>query len=143
MDISKEEDSQTNQRLEHVIKKANFDVLEVPYTFVDTSSNEVILERLDSALAFVRDGEIWSALVPSSKDSEEKFLIFSFHFPTYLDNSGFVGWLASHLKASLGTGVLVVCGYNSNRGGIFDYWGVPYAIGDEVVEAVARLRAGS
>ena len=44
-----------------------------------------------------------------------------FHFPAGVDNSGFVGWLASHLKVVLGTGVLVVCGFNSQRGGVFDY----------------------
>jgi hypothetical protein len=31
-----------------------------------------------------------------------------------VDNSGFVGWLASHLKAAIGTGVLVVCGKTLN-----------------------------
>ncbi len=40
-------------------------------------------------------------------------------------NSGFVGWLACWLKRELGTGVVVVCGQNSRRGGVYDYWGCP------------------
>ncbi|MGI5346709.1 DUF6196 family protein [Streptomyces sp. CA-250714] len=46
----------------------------------------------------------------------------AFHFPAAADNSGFVGWLASELKDQLGTGVAVLCGYNSAQGGIYDYW---------------------
>ena len=57
-----------------------------------------------------------------------------------LDNSGFVGWLVSHLKAALGTGV-VVCGFNSRRGGVFDYWCVPEKIGAAAIAEVRRLRA--
>jgi hypothetical protein len=57
-----------------------------------------------------------------------------------LDNSGFVGWLASHLKTAVGTGVFVVCGQNTRRGGIFDYWGVPVEAADAVLAEVRRLR---
>ncbi|MFC9438074.1 DUF6196 family protein, partial [Nocardia sp. NPDC057030] len=77
-------------------------------------------------LAVVRDAEKWSALVPFAEADGaevEKFGLFSFHFPTGLDNSGFVGWLAGQLKRTLGTGVFVVCGSNRERGGIYDYWG--------------------
>jgi len=56
-----------------------------------------------------------------------------------LDNSGFVGWLATHMKRSLGTGVFVVCGQNSARGGIFDYWGCPYAIRDSFFREIEGL----
>lgn len=55
------------------------------------------------------------------------------------DNSGFVGWLASHLKQKLGTGVFVTCGQNSNRGGIFDYWGCPAELGPSAIEEVKKL----
>jgi hypothetical protein len=68
--------------------------------------------------------------------------VFGFHFVAGLDNSGFVGWLASHLKARLGTGVLVICGQNSNRGGIFDDWGVPWAAGEAAVAEIETLRRG-
>jgi len=68
-------------------------------------------------------------------------MIFGFHFTPGLDNSGFVGWLAAHLKARLGTGVLVVCGQNSQRGGIFDYWGAPLSVSAKVIAEIRRLRA--
>jgi hypothetical protein len=51
-----------------------------------------------------------------------------------------VGWLASILKRNLGTGVFVVCGQNSRRGGIFDYWGVPLAMRNEAMSLLNELR---
>ena len=92
------------------------------------------------ALCLVRDNEVWSQLVSSSDKSKELFSIFSFHFDGCADNSGFVGWLASHLKKRLGTGVFVTCGQNTRRGGIFDYWGCPSELGERAFEEVRHLR---
>ncbi len=78
--------------------------------------------------------------MPSSKPEHEKFVVFSFHFTAGLDNSGFVGWLASHLKTAIGTGVLVVCGQNTQRGGVFDYWGAPLSVADQVIAELRSLR---
>ncbi len=83
---------------------------------------------------------VWSALVPSADPERERFVLFSFHFTPGLDNSGFVGWLASHLKAQTGSGVMLVCGQNSGRGGIFDYWGAPLAVARQVLDEVRLLR---
>jgi hypothetical protein len=91
-------------------------------------------------LAFVRDEEVWSVLKAAGPDAVEPFGLFSFHFRDGLDNSGFVGWLASTLKREFGTGVVVVCGQNSRRGGIFDYWGVPMAMRSAAVGVLNRLR---
>jgi hypothetical protein len=44
------------------------------------------------------------------------------------------------LKRELGIGVFVVCGQNSRRGGIFDYWGVPMAMRSAAVEVLNQLR---
>ena len=74
------------------------------------------LERASDALAFVRDQDVWS------------------------DNSEFVGWLASHLKTALGTGVLVVCGFNQRRGGVSDYWCLPKRVGEAALAEVRRIR---
>jgi hypothetical protein len=81
--------------------------------------------------------------VPSSEERVERFVVFSFHFQAGQDNSGFVGWLASHLKRAVGTGVFVVCGQNSKRGGIFDYWGAPLSVGPKVLAEVQRMRSRS
>lgn len=96
-------------------------------------------------LAVVRDEDSWSALVPwTADDSEaERFGLFSFHFPAGADNSGFVGWLANHLKRELGTGVFVVCGSNRSRGGIYDYWGCPAELLTDVVALVRSLRSAT
>jgi hypothetical protein len=55
----------------------------------------------------VRDEDLWSALVPLVQEPNEpveRFGMFSFHFPAGVDNSGFVGWLATLL-----TGRLIDC----------------------------------
>ena len=140
MYVSHETAIQTQVRLRRVIAEADLFVYEQPYVFEEVSVERFPGHHLDDALAFVRDEEVWSALVPQREQQQEAFSIFSFHFPPNLDNSGFVGWLASHLKASVGTGVFVVCGQNSARGGIFDYWGAPLAVADQVLEEVGLLR---
>lgn len=141
MYISHETSEETQARLGSVLAESQFVVHPGPYAFVEDSVASFPHERVHDAVAFVRDDEVWSALVPSTNPADERFLLFSFHFPPGLDNSGFVGWLASHLKSTVGTGVLVVCGQNTNRGGIFDYWGAPLAVAEGVIHEVDRLRA--
>jgi len=36
--------------------------------------------------------------------------------------------------------VMVICGQNSDRGGIFDYWGAPLSMAEQVKEELDRLR---
>jgi len=76
-------------------------------------------QAFDDALALVRDAEGWSVLEPVRGGEVEAFGVFAFHFPAAAGNSGFVGWLAGELKDRLGTGVAVLCGYNSAQGGIY------------------------
>jgi hypothetical protein len=141
--ISQETPTQTQARLRKVIAEAELIVYDQPYVFVEVSVERFPSHHIADALAFVRDSHVWSALVPQRQQQQqeaEAFSLFSFHFPSNLDNSGFVGWLASHLKASVGTGVFVVCGQNSTRGGIFDYWGAPLSVADRVLQEVKVLR---
>lgn len=140
MYISHETPDQTHVRLARVLSEAQLVVYEQPYAFVESAAARFPAELVPGALAFVRDEDVWSALVPSSGPGQEKFVVFGFHFTPGLDNSGFVGWLASHLKSRLGTGVMVICGQNSRRGGIFDYWGAPSSVASQVIEEIRRLR---
>jgi hypothetical protein len=140
MDISRETADQTKKRLLRVIGACEWRVLEGTYAFKEYSAEDFPFERSGDAIAFVRDGDVWSVLGAAGAEDPEPLLVFSFHFPEGLDNSGFVGWLAGHLKVVLGTGILVVCGRNGGRGGVFDYWGVPAEIGEAVVAEVERLR---
>lgn len=139
MYISRETEEQTENRLLDVIANAEFTVFEGAFVFEEFTAADLPRRIRADALALVRDGEMWSQLVPSQDISKELFFIFTFHFAENLDNSGFVGWLATYLKKKLGTGVFVICGQNSNRGGIFDYWGCPSELGEQVKLAVENL----
>ena len=139
MYISEETVEQTEQRLRKVISTAEFKIFDGAYTFEEYPINDFEFIMKNTALAFVRDEEVWSQLVPSEDMTKELFKVIGFHFQANLDNSGFVGWLALHLKQKLGTGVFVICGQNSNRGGIFDYWGCPYSLGDSFIQEIDLL----
>ena len=140
--ISKETPRETRRRLLRVVSTADLDWMDGVYSFREFPLHEFPISVAASALAVIRDSTTWSALTQAAEGEGELFAVFSFHFAPKLDNSGFVGWLASHLKAELGTGVFVICGQNSGRGGIFDYWGVPAQMktGTEQVLNALRLR---
>lgn len=100
----------------------------------------------EDALARVRDGAVWSELVPAGSPAPPMaFRIFTFHFDPDLDATGFVGWLHSHLARATGVGHIVVCGRSARgaadhvRGGIFDYWGCPADAAERVLAEVRSL----
>jgi hypothetical protein len=138
MYVSDETPEQTAARLRLVIRRAELRIQPGTYTFEELPLEMGGTLRPD-ALAHVRDESVWSQLVPSSDGRRELFRVFTFHFPSGVDNSGFVGWLATLLKARFGTGVFVVCGQSSSRGGIFDHWGVGLERSEAVLAAVAEL----
>jgi hypothetical protein len=140
MYISQETPDQTEYRLRKVITAARLRWLESAYVFEEYPRELFPNDEVSQALAFVRDDQVWSVLKLADDKAAEPFGLFSFHFADGLDNSGFVGWLASRLKLALGTGVFVVCGQNSRRGGIFDYWGVPLALKNEAARVLDDLR---
>ena len=138
MYISTETSEQTESRLKKVIQTSDLKIYDKEYYFKEVTIDKFQFE--EQALAIVRDEEVWSFLIPSESSETENFKVFSFQFEEGLDNSGFVGWLASKIKMDLGTGVFVVCGQNTNKGGIFDYWGCPASIADEVIKLVRLLK---
>ncbi|WP_331766213.1 DUF6196 family protein [Embleya sp. NBC_00896] len=141
VDVSRETPDRTDERLRRVLAATDLVVHEGVWCFRETPLSDPPALALPT-LAVVRDAESWSALVPATDEDVdvERFGVFSFHFPSGVDNSGFVGWLATHLKRSLGTGVFVVCGSNRSRGGIYDYWGCPSDLLSDAVAAVENLR---
>ncbi|MFI2367540.1 DUF6196 family protein [Streptomyces sp. NPDC018833] len=138
--ISHETPQETRARLRRVLAKALFTVLPGQWAYHEHPAGPMPQPSAD-ALALVRDEESWSVLEPAQGDEAEVFGVFSFHFPAAADNSGFVGWLAGELKDRLGTGVAVLCGYNSAQGGIYDYWLVPAQLLDEAVAHVRSVAA--
>jgi hypothetical protein len=148
MHVSHESDAQVEARLLTVIALADFVSYDDTFAFVESPAGEVITEIWPGVVALVRDDDVWSQLVPIGSDNAataEPYALFRFHFPPGIDNSGFVGWLATRLKRELGSGVFVVCGQNSRRGGIYDYWGCPLALRDDARRLIdcLRGRAGS
>lgn len=143
VNISHERAEEIEQRLRRVIRDSRLTVYDEPYAFEEFPIKEFSTRANGSALAIVRDDAVWSQLVKASGIAPEPFGLWRFHFPGGADNSGFVGWLAMHLKSRFGTGVFVVCGQNSKDGGIFDYWGCPWEVRDEVFAEVRQLVAGT
>jgi hypothetical protein len=137
--VSHETPEQTEWRLRKVISETDFKVYPGAYAFEEFPLKDFNEKANQDSLCLVRDNEVWSQLVPSDDQTKELFSIFSFHFDNCEDNSGFIGWLANHLKSRLGTGLFVTCGQNTNRDGIFDYWGCPLALGKEAVAEVQKL----
>ncbi|CAB3869747.1 DUF6196 family protein [Achromobacter ruhlandii] len=142
VNISRETSEQTEQRLRRVITEARLRIYPGTYAFTEFPLDDFPGAVREDALALVRDDNVWSQLIPSDGTHEEPFGLFRFHFPPGADNSGFVGWLATHLKNRFGTGVFVTCGQNHSDGGIFDYWGVPARLAEEVFREVRRLVEG-
>ncbi len=138
--ISSETREATDARLRRVIGEAGLKVYEGRYEWTEFPLAAFPNAADPRALALVRDDETWCQLVPSGGRSSEQLALFRFHFPAGSDNSGFVGWLATLLKQSFGTGVVVTCGYSEANGGIYDYWACPFELGERVIREIRRLR---
>lgn len=137
--ITQETPEEASERLRHVLRLSRVEVMQGSYAFLEyPAENGVIAARAD-AIAVVRDDTVWSQLVPCNDPNEDCLAMFRIHFPNGVDNSGFIGWLAGHLKRRFGTGVFVVCGHNRKDGGIFDYWGIPLEIAPAVWGELAML----
>jgi Family of unknown function (DUF6196) len=139
MHRSHETPEQTETRLHRVIREATLYVFPDTYRFVPLPLAEFPFRARAEAQAFVRDDAVWSQLVPAD-EGPSRCVLFRFHFPEGVDNSGFVGWLASLIKRETGAGAFVVCGENPAQGGIFDLWGVDLQVGAEVLSIVRALR---
>lgn len=140
VNVSHETAAETDARLRRVVKAARLKIYPGAYVFEEFPIADFPTRVRADALALVRDDAVWSQLVPGPGPGEQ-FCLFRFHFPENADNSGFVGWLATRLKATFGTGVFVTCGFNSEDGGVFDYWGVPAALGTQIQDYVSKLIA--
>lgn len=142
MDITPETPEETQRRLLRVMAHARADVLPQHHTYTEFPIDQFPVHLSASALAFVKDNAVWSALVPVNANTppQDSYAIVAFHFAADIPNSGFVGWLASEFKRQLGTGVFVVCGQNSQDGGVFDYWGIPLGIAPQALKLIAQMQ---
>ena len=131
--VSHESAAATEERLLSVARRAEVSHLDGGWRF------EAADGLRDDAIAMVRDADGWCALVPAVDDADDVAAISLITFPVDVDNSGWVGWLASLLKQELGTGVFIVCGDNPERGGIYDYLGYPLAMANSVRATLGRL----
>ena len=139
--IKTESYTEWEENMMDVLRTSEFQVMEDLYCYKNVEHDSVRVDN--NVLAFVRDSEHWSCLILADSDSQEdneKYKLFCFHFKQDKDNSGFVGWLATKIKKKFGSGVFVVCGFNSDHGGIYDYWGCPIEIGQKVVNYIETFR---
>ena len=147
MDTSPETPEQTRRRLLRVMAHARVDVLPGDHTFAEFPlarfPAHLASSLAGSALALVRDQDVWSALLPAPAQTpaQDRYAVVCVPFAPDIPNSGFVGWLASELKQQLGTGVFVICGQNSADGGIFDYWGIPRSVGDQAIGLIQAMQS--
>ena len=140
-----ESTEQTHERLRGVIAASRFEALSQPYGWIQLGKSSQLPA---DALAAVRDGAAWYALTQVSPDATGAYRILVFHFAEGSNASGFVAWLAGIMKKEVGTGAMVVCGFDARATpalwqtslGLFDYWGCPWDRGDEVAALVKRLR---
>ena len=141
MYISNESPAETDERLRRVAAAASIKVRDGSWWLDEFALEEYPARVRGDAIALVRDAECWSQLVPVLPGDRptERFRIWSTHFVDGLDNSGFVGWLASRIKAKTGSGIFVVCGQNSSRGGIYDHWGCPEEAAGTVIPEVLTV----
>src|SRR5215831_15043029 len=90
---------QMHGRLLGVIARSRFETLFEPYGWQAIPDPKRFPR---AALAAVRDGDEWHALVPTIDSAEGKYRVFSFHFAEGRNASGFVAWLASLIKQNVG-----------------------------------------
>jgi len=136
---------QMQARLLGVIARARFEVLPDDYVWSSLSLGHAPARE---AIACVRDGDEWSQFVPASSAAlSPRYRVVSFHFKEGTNASGFVAWLAAHVKRSAGTGSVVICGKDRRDTpelfqtslGVFDYWCCPVAAGDKFVAVMRSL----
>jgi hypothetical protein len=136
--VSVEVPAHSEARLRAVMRRSTVSWLPGTWVFRD-GPEAATADTLTTAIAKVADEGRVSALVPGVSDTEEVFTVFRVVLPAGVDDSGFVGWLASTIKAATGSGLFVVCGYDEQRGGIYDYYGVPQGVAGQVRHVVAAL----
>lgn len=143
MDVTAETPAQANERNRRVLQTAKLTWLSGRFVFAPCSPNRADQAALDDdTLAVIRDGSRLSSLRRRRLEDEGGTIrVFSVHFPPKATNSGFVGWLATEIKNETGSGVGVVCGFDSQVGDLFDYWCVPDEVAGRVLEVIDGLRS--
>lgn len=139
VDVVAESPDQVHAKLCRVMREAT--IRQVGVFFWKEFADPDVKGLTPHALALVRGVGNWSALMPSLGTEPDLLHVMRINFVDGQDNSGFVGWLATLLKAELGTGVAVVCGFDSANGGVFDYWCIPNAVKKDAVALLERWQA--
>jgi hypothetical protein len=132
--VSRERQVETDRRLRAVLRGADLVHLDGTWCY-----ERIAGDPPGDALATVRDADGWSALV-LARGAGEQFGLTLTTFSPEIESSGYMGWIATTIKQRLGSGVLVICGYNPGRGGIFDYLGYPVEVSAPVRALLDELR---
>ncbi|KQW72445.1 hypothetical protein ASD03_32365 [Ensifer sp. Root127] len=130
---------QMDKRLREVMKLADLEVFTNTFRFVEFEDCDFAEFVRKDALAIVRDETRWSQLVPAEELQGKLFQVLQLHFPEEVDRGGLVGWVGTHLRRSIGTDIIVICGQNSRAGGTFDYIGYPVSVASKVRAEIRNL----
>ena len=128
MTMEQESPNSTEVRLLSVVAAATLRILPADFAWLPLA-----LDRAPSseAIACVRDGSNWFELTRATiQPRHERYFVVSFHFSESIPANGFVGWLATYLRQTANTGVVVICGKDQRQSpgilaaanGVFDYW---------------------
>jgi len=100
MDVSREGPAETDARLRRVVAEAALETFPGAWWFDELPLAAFPARVRPDAVALVRDRNCWSQLVPVrfGDAPAEQVRLWCFQFPAGLDNSGFVGWLATRIK---------------------------------------------
>jgi hypothetical protein len=139
MNIENEKPEQTHERLLKVIADSEFKIFHDTYVFDEFPINEFPNRADLSAIAYVRDESVWSQIVPSTDSSKQLWKTIRFRFKKNSKTIGFIAWLSGYLKEKLGVGLCVICGWNSDIAGVYDYWLCPVESSKLVIEEIHNL----
>jgi hypothetical protein len=144
MHITPEIPTQTEWRLRRVAAAMHVEVLDGAWWYDEFSVEEFRGRARPDAIAMVRDGDSWCQLVPvkPGDSPREPLRIWCCHFPEGIANSGFIGWFATRVKERTRSRMVVICGQNRRRGGIYDYGGCPLSAAGAVIAELRNLSAG-
>ena len=92
------------------------------------------------AVALARDEDGWSQLVPApGARSASGWALIRLSFVAGAAIDGLTDWLAAYLRRRVTPRLMIASGLSQRTGGLYLYWGVPLALGEQVMREIDIL----